>query len=66
MGLAASAAMFSVRSSIERFKRVEDIVLTVVGGPGKHSMYLPTNGKSWSVTRPIVKADGSPWVPADF
>lgn len=47
-------------------QRAEDILVTVVGGPGKHSMYLPTNGKSWSVTRPIVKADGSPWLAADF
>jgi hypothetical protein len=47
-------------------QNADDIVLMVVGGPGKHSMYIPTNGKSWSVTRPIIKADGNPWLPADF
>jgi hypothetical protein len=36
----------------------EEINLVVVGGPGKHSMWVPT----WfrSVTRPILGADGRP------
>ena len=44
----------------------DDIVVMVVGGPGKHSMYIPTNGKSWSVTRPILKADGTPLLAAEL
>jgi hypothetical protein len=39
-------------------RRPEDINLLVVGGPGKHSMWVPT----WfrSVTRPILDAHGEP------
>jgi hypothetical protein len=36
----------------------QDINVVVVGGPGKHSMWVPT----WfrSITRPIVDARGEP------
>lgn len=47
-------------------QRWEDVTIIVAGGPGKHSMYVPTNGVTRSVTRPIVKPDGSPWLPSDF
>ena len=47
-------------------QRAEDVLILVAGGPGKHSMYAPTSGSSHSVTCPIVKADGSPWLPSDF
>jgi len=36
----------------------EDIVLIVLGGPGKHSMYLPTFGATRAVTRPLRLSDG--------
>ena len=39
----------------------QDVVIVVTGGPGKHSMYLPTTGSSRSLTRAIVNADGSTW-----
>ncbi len=51
---------------VSMVQKWQDITVMVVGGPGKHSMYIPTNGKSYSVTRPIVKADGSPWLPGGF
>ena len=44
----------------------EDMLILVAGGPGKHSMYAPTSGSSHSVTCPIIKSDGSPWLPSDF
>lgn len=37
----------------------DDIVLIVLGGPGKHSMYLPTFGATRAVTRPLRRADGN-------
>ena len=42
-------------------QRWEDLLVIVAGGPGKHSMYLPTTGSSRSLTRAIVNADGSTW-----
>lgn len=47
-------------------QRFEDIMIAVVGGPGKHSMYVPTFGGTRSVTRPIVHADDAPYTVADF
>jgi len=38
--------------------RPEDIMLIVLGGAGKHSMYLPTFGDTRSVTRPLRSRDG--------
>jgi hypothetical protein len=32
----------------------QDLIVIVVGGPGKHSSYLPTAVASWAVTKPIV------------
>ncbi len=40
----------------------EDIMVMVAGGPGKHSMYVPTFGGTLSVTRPVLHADGRPWL----
>ena len=45
-------------------QRWEDVMVIVAGGTGKHSMWVPTFGATRSVTRPILNADGSPWVPA--
>jgi hypothetical protein len=36
----------------------DDIILIVLGGPGKHSMYLPSFGATRAVTRPLKRADG--------
>ncbi len=44
----------------------KDIMVIVAGGPGKHSMAVPTCAGSRSVTKPILKPDGSPWLPSDF
>jgi hypothetical protein len=38
--------------------RPEDIMLIVLGGAGKHSMYVPTFGDTRSVTRPLRLRDG--------
>jgi len=47
-------------------RKPEDIMIIVAGGPGKHSMYVPTFGGTRSVTRPILHANGSPWLASDF
>ncbi len=47
-------------------QRWEDVMVIVAGGPGKHSMWVPTFGATRSVTRPILKADGTPWLPGDL
>ncbi len=56
----------SLDTKVGILQKPEDVIVVVAGGEGKHSMYLPTTGSSRAITRPIVKADGSPWVPADF
>jgi len=47
-------------------QRWEDIVVVVAGGAGKHSMWVPTFGATRSVTRAILKVDGTPWLAGDF
>jgi hypothetical protein len=47
-------------------QRWEDVMVIVAGGAGKHSMWVPTFGATRSVTRAILKSDGSTWTPADF
>jgi len=37
----------------------EDIMVVVLGGAGKHSMYIPTFGETRSVTRALKLADGT-------
>ena len=44
----------------------QDIMLVVGGGPGKHSMYVPTFGGTRSVTLPITHPDGRPVLPGDL
>ena len=44
----------------------QDVVVLVTGGPGKHSMYVPTTGSARSISTPVLKPDGSAWLPADF
>jgi hypothetical protein len=36
----------------------DDVMVIVLGGAGKHSMYLPTFGETRSVTRALTLADG--------
>ena len=36
----------------------EDLIVIVLGGAGKHSMFLPTFGATHAVTRPLKLADG--------
>lgn len=40
-------------------QRAEDIMIVVLGGAGKHSMYIPTFGETRSVTRALKLADGT-------
>ena len=47
-------------------QRAEDVMVIVAGGAGKHSMFVPTFGATRSVTRAIVRPDGSPWTPQHF
>ena len=44
----------------------QDVVVIVTGGAGKHSMYVPTTGSARSISTPVLKPDGSAWLPADF
>jgi hypothetical protein len=46
-------------------QRWEDVMVIVAGGPGKHSMFVPTFGATRSVTRAVCGPDGRPWTPAD-
>jgi hypothetical protein len=36
----------------------DDVMVIVLGGAGKHSMYIPTFGETRSVTRALKLADG--------
>jgi len=47
-------------------QRWEDIMIAVAGGPGKHSMYVPTFGGTRAVTEAVLHAGGAPWRPEDF
>ena len=47
-------------------QRWEDIMIVVAGGPGKHSMYLPTFGGTRAVTRAISDGSGKPCTPDDL
>ena len=46
--------------------RPEDFMVVVAGGPGKHSMYVPTFGGTLSVTESIAHSDGRPYLGSDF
>jgi hypothetical protein len=39
-------------------QKPDDLIVIVLGGLGKHSMYLPTFGATRAVTRPLRLADG--------
>jgi hypothetical protein len=43
---------------IPLMKSVDNLYVIVLGGPGKHSAYLPTFGATHPVTRPLKLADG--------
>jgi hypothetical protein len=40
-------------------QRAENIVITVIGGAGKHSAWIPTFGATKSVTRALQRKDGT-------
>ena len=42
----------------------QDVIVLVAGGPGKHSTYLPSFSAVRTQVRPILKEDGSPWLPS--
>jgi hypothetical protein len=44
----------------------EDMMVIVAGGPGKHSMYVPTFGGTRSVTRAVLHPDGQPWLASEL
>lgn len=41
------------------FKRPEDLLIAVIGGPGKHSVVLPTFGATQPITLALKSADGA-------
>jgi hypothetical protein len=42
------------------FKRPEDLLIAVIGGPGKHSAVIPTFGATRAVTKTLTRIDGNP------
>ena len=48
----------SEETAVPAVQRAEDIIITVIGGPGKHSAYIPTFGATKSVTRALKRRDG--------
>ena len=56
----------SLDTQVTVAQRWDDMMIVVAGGPGKHSMYIPTFGGTRAVTQPIVHADGRPYVAADL
>ena len=52
-------------ASVTVAQRWQDVMVIVAGGPGKHSMYVPTFGATLAATQPILKPDGTPLTPAD-
>jgi hypothetical protein len=56
----------SLDTEVTVAQRWEDMMIVVAGGPGKHSMYIPTFGGTRAVTQPIVHADGRAYVAADL
>lgn len=50
----------SLDTLVPVFKRAEDLLIAVIGGPGKHSAVVPTFGATRAVTRAIADADGRP------
>ncbi len=35
-------------------REAKDLIVIVVGGPGRHSSYLPSSAGTWAVSRPIA------------
>jgi hypothetical protein len=57
---AARYAQAGLDALVPVFKDPDDLIVIVLGGEGKHSMYLPTFGATRSVTRELLLADGTP------
>jgi hypothetical protein len=53
--------LFPEEEAIPLIRRPEDLMVIVVGGPGRHSCWMPTFGAmTRSVTRAIALKDGTP------
>jgi hypothetical protein len=48
----------SEEATVSAVQRAGDIIVTVIGGAGKHSAYIPTFGATRSVTRALTRQDG--------
>lgn len=46
-------ASFREEDLVPIARQKEDIMIIVAGGAGKHSVFIPTFGDSWAVTKPI-------------
>ena len=44
---------------VRMWKTPEDLIVTVTGGAGKHSAYVPTFGNTRAVTRALKHASGA-------
>jgi hypothetical protein len=53
--------IFPGENAIPLVMRPEDFVIIVAGGPGRHSCWMPTFGRTTlSVTKAIAHKDGTP------
>ncbi len=53
--------LFPGEAALPLIRRPEHLMILVVGGPGRHSCWMPTFGSmTRSVTRPIARRDGTP------
>ncbi len=52
---------FPGATAIPFIERPEDLIVIVAGGPGRHSVWMPTVGNiAMSATKPITRRDGQP------
>lgn len=53
--------LFPGEDALPLIRRPEDLMMIVVGGPGRHSCWMPTFGAmTRSVTRAVARKDGTP------
>jgi len=45
-------------TDVPMVRRPEDIMIAVIGGPGKHSAYFPPFSTTLAITRPLLRASG--------
>ena len=57
--LADQYAHAGLDAMVPMFQNVDDLIVVVIGGAGKHSAFIPTFGNTHAVTRALKRADGT-------